>query len=119
MPIRMMRSHSAVRENTGRIALMRGPIVYCIESVDNGANLQNVCVDVSKPIIDVPWDELSSYMIALYAHGRRYDADDCSDSLYAEYTEPKYTETALQFVPYYAWNNRGEGEMMVWVRGEK
>ena len=119
MPIRMMRSHSALRENAGRVALMRGPIVYCIEEADNGKNLQNVCVDISKPAIHLPWQEVSKDMVTLYAHGRRYEDDESTDALYTEYTKPAYKETALQFVPYFAWNNRGEGEMMVWVRGER
>ena len=116
MDIRLMRSHSAVREDQGRLALMRGPLVYCLEEIDNGANLHNICLDPSREITAEVSDELSEGMVILKTTGRRYTEDAPNQSLYYTFTQPAYTETALRFVPYYAWNNRGEGEMQVWTR---
>ena len=94
-----------VRENTGKVAVTRGPFVYCLEEVDNGKDLQMLRIDAnSKP-------EFNGEKII--AKGFRQKADD---ELYFEFKTPCETKTELVFVPYYRWGNRGENEMTVFVR---
>lgn len=111
MPIERVRADPRVGHAAGKVAVQRGPVVYCAEEVDNGANLAalrlrpesslvvaRASVDAEPVIEGVAVRELSS------------DA-----TLYS--TQPLPTEPArVRLVPYYRWNNRGEGEMRVWLR---
>ena len=56
-------------------------------------------------------------MAVLKVPGLRQEESSAQEkSLYTEYKSIKETQTELTLVPYYAWNNRGEGEMSVWIR---
>lgn len=94
-----------VRANVGKVALCRGPIVYCVEEADNGANIQQLIVSASGDF--TPTDS------GIIVRGFREKA---SDSLYYDYKTPSLEETAVKFIPYYKWGNRGENEMSVFVR---
>jgi DUF1680 family protein len=103
-----------VRENTGRVALMRGPLVYCLEEADNGPLLSGVWLDAASSL-DETWsaDKLGG-ILEIHARGERLTAQpDGSPYLAAP---PAKLPGELTFIPYYAWANRGEGEMIVWVR---
>ena len=115
MPVELLQSHSNVRENEGKLAVMRGPIVYCLEEIDNGPNLHNLYLDPQdQPLIEAN-DSLGMPMIFVKIDGRRYQ-DSFSDDLYSSYQPAAFDEVSLKYVPYFAWNNRGEGEMTVWTR---
>lgn len=106
-------SNPKVRANTGKAALRRGPHVYCLESIDNGDNLGAISVDITsatKSVFDINFLE-GAYKIT--ASGSRIT--DNNDKLYFDASEIKKIPAELTFVPYYLWNNRGDGEMSVWV----
>lgn len=91
---------------------MRGPLVYCLEQADNGEHLWNLSVRPgTAEIAERP--ELLRGVTTITCRGER-DADG-SDELYTE-DVPAREEVSLTYVPYYAWGNRGRGEMTVWVR---
>lgn len=115
MPIKLMQSNTAVRENEGKLAVMRGPVVYCLEEADNGKNLHNLCLNPAEGGSIAVSEELGMPMTMITMHGRRYKDSDNSAGLYNTYSANSYDNTMLKFVPYYAWNNRGEGEMKVWT----
>ena len=104
-PIRLIKCSNLVRENIGKVAVMKGPVVYCIEEADNGKNLQllRLC---ENP--DFRYDK--PYIIA---HGKRERVDT---SLYSEYKSPEGEECEIKFIPYCKWGNRGENEMSVYIR---
>ena len=115
MQVRMIRANPAVREDIGKAALMRGPMVYCLEEADNGKDLHTLrhaplihAVEAFEP------QELGG-ITALYTDGLRESREDWGSDLYAE-KEPEETAVRLRWIPYYAWANREPGEMMVWVR---
>ena len=99
--------------NRGRLALSRGPLVYCLEQVDNGPNLEAVTIASDASFSAEERSDLLGGIVALTGPAVREQTD--SGELYSDRppTEEKITATA---VPYYAWNNRGVGEMLVWVR---
>lgn len=102
---KMIKCSNRVRANTDKIAVTRGPFVYCIEEADNGKNLQ--MLRISKN----PDFRLCENKVI--ADG--YREKDCEE-LYSEWTENKAEETEIKFIPYYLWGNRGENEMSVYVR---
>lgn len=112
-PVILM-ANSNIREDAGKLCVKRGPVVYCLEEIDNGKNLQNLRLSPSCSFECFEKEIGGEVMTCLKTNGYRV-ADTKEDSLYNEYIAPTLTECTLSFVPYYSWNNRGEGEMSVWV----
>lgn len=113
METEFVAANTEVREDMNKTALRRGPFIYCLEEADNGAGLHmlSVCVD-SKPE-ELMLNIAGTDVVALRIAGKRRKASDMA--LYGSLKKPEYEEVELIYVPYYAWNNRGEGEMSVWV----
>ena len=124
MEVRCLTANTKVREDAGRLAFMRGPVCYCMEEIDNGKNLHLLRVDteklcalgIDKAVTVEKNCELGHEMWILKVPGRRLEERADEESLYTDYSPAASAEVTLTFVPYYAWNNRGEGEMSVWVR---
>jgi len=114
MEVRMMEADPRVYADCGKIALMRGPLVYCLEEADNGKNLCDIRI-AQNPGFKVSYqpDLLKGVTTITFKGSHR--KDDFGDRLYREYT-PDREEAAYTAVPYYAWCNRGEGEMTVWIQ---
>ena len=107
----MVRAHPYLSREAGKCCVMRGETVYCLEQADNGAHLGALWLDTGAPIREEPMDFLPGAMPALRAVGWRALP---TDGLYA--SKPlSFEKTELTFVPYSQWNNRGSGEMRVWV----
>lgn len=104
-----------VRENIGKVAVTMGPIVYCLEGVDNGENLPllsiNSTADARVEKIDIAGEAVPSLVIPGFR-----DITTTPEQLYSLYSAPQREEVSLRFIPYYTWANRGENEMLVWVR---
>ncbi|QMV45132.1 glycoside hydrolase family 127 protein [Cohnella cholangitidis] len=116
MPVELVRSHPELREAAGKVAVQRGPIVYCMEEADNGGNLRDVRLSSEATFGGRFEPELLNGVYVLESdHGWRTDASTVTDDLYVAKRYP-LTQASLRFIPYYAWANRSEGEMAVWVR---
>ncbi len=119
MPVRILESDPRVRENMGKVALTRGPIVYCLEEADNGKDLHLCRVDLpgwdESGIETEVTEELGHPMTVLKVPGKRLAAAESAE-LYHPAGPVRERDVMLRMIPYYAWNNRGEGEMSVWVR---
>ena len=118
MPVHVYKANNRVRENIGKVAVTRGPITYCLEECDNGKDLHLYKLDVEaykeKGATLVENNELGHKIMTLEIPGKKVVPDGAE--LYEEVCAEKEEETTLKLVPYYAWNNRGVGEMTVWVR---
>lgn len=111
----VMSADPRVSDNAGRVALMRGPVVYCAEGVDNKAfvartgTLDDIILSPDMRFDVVYDDKLDASVIIAHAL-----CHTPADTLYAP--EPRPTEQAdVRFIPYYAFANRGETDMLVWV----
>lgn len=115
MPVEVVRSHPEVRGNAGKVALQRGPIVYTFEETDNGRNLQDLTLLTDEQFSIEHEPDLLNGVTTITATAEQTDPAVIKDSLY---TTERYHRTKKQVkaIPYYAWSNRGEGEMLVWVR---
>lgn len=116
MPVRINRANPSVKENIGKIAVSRGPIVYCLEEIDNGDGLHRLSLCTKKEMEVLPGNALEG-AAELRGCGRRLSDAGFNGALYAADVEETYDEQKLHFIPYYLWNNRGIGEMTVWVNG--
>ncbi|AFH61626.1 glycoside hydrolase family 127 protein [Paenibacillus caseinilyticus] len=116
MPVEIVRAHPNVRAAAGRIALQRGPVVYCLEEADNGPNLQDIVVERDAEF-EAEFDAgLLGGVTVLRGMGTRSVVPP--EGAGVLYTTQEYDRTAvpLQAVPYFAWSNRTPGEMTVWIR---
>ena len=115
MPVEKIHAEPRVRTNAGRVALQRGPLIYCLEEIDNGPNLQAISLPVGAEC-EARYDpDLLGGMVVIEAPGLRMDEAGWPEGLYHPVTIGT-RPIRLKAVPYFAWNNRGPGEMIVWVR---
>ena len=112
MPVRRIYANPAVRANAGRVALMRGPLVYCLEGIDNSAPLQALHLPRSSDFALHPAPEgVLKGNLLLTAQGLR---NVSGPVLYSD-EPPRQEPVTLTAVPYYAWGNRGLNQMLVWI----
>jgi DUF1680 family protein len=96
------------------MALMRGPLVYCLEQVDNGPQLDRLIIPVDEDFRPVESEQLLNGVVTLRGHAIQEKPPE-NQSLYGD--QPPSTETVeITAIPYYAWANRGAGEMQIWTR---
>lgn len=108
MPVTFIAANKKAHENAGRVAVMRGPVVYCLEGIDNGEDLNSLRVDIKEKGA-LTKGEFSVPDIILKAY-----KEPENNSLYFEATDD-YEETQIKLIPYYAYENRGETDMLVWI----
>jgi DUF1680 family protein len=117
MPVEQVRAHPEVRQDVGRIALMRGPLVYCLERADNAVNLNRVRVPQQTGFEARFEPDLLNGVVTLTANVEADATGDWAGKLYR--TEPTKAEPVpIKAVPYFVWGNRESGEMLVWLRSE-
>ena len=110
-------ANDQVRADIGKLALMFGPYVYCLEEADNGKNLANVFIkldsEVEKKTLATG---LPGHMPALGLTGERLTRT--TDQASALYSAPKFevSKASLTAIPYCLWCNREPGEMLIWMK---
>lgn len=108
MTPRRVRSHDAVVPNRGRVAVQRGPLVYCAEGADHDGRVLNLVLPDDAPLTARSEPDSLGGITAIHATGlrRRIDLD----------TRRAVDEPMpIKLIPFYAWNNRGPNEMAVWL----
>ena len=117
MRVRMLSADARVRADLGKVAFTYGPVTYCMEEADNGKDLHLLYADPDAAAhAEVLDSEVEGHPVkVLKIPGRKLVSASCDD-LYQDYTTPAYTPVTITLIPYFAWANRGEGEMSVWVR---
>jgi len=118
---RLVAAHPKVRADIGKAAAQYGPMVYCFEEVDNGTNLPALSIDAGIELEASFEKDLLGGVVSITAQGTRITEEGWENGeLYR--TLPRggiaHVEmpATLKAVPYYSWNNRGVGEMAVWLR---
>ena len=153
MPVRMLAANPLVREDAGKVAFVRGPITFCAEEKDNGANLHLLQADVEALLADPSVAKVEEFDFHAGAKGiddkGQGEVEDVTRRmvklevpawreplpaavaaagegaaevpafapLYAVYAPVKREPATATLIPYFAWANRGENEMTVWLRG--
>lgn len=113
MPVQRLRAHPRVHHDAGCIALQRGPMVFCVEQADNGADLNQLRLPKSSAL-QARFDP-SLFGGAVVIEGKAERVRSTNENLYST-QEPRTEPASLKAIPYAMWANRGEGEMRVWVR---
>lgn len=112
LSVRKVYTSSRAAANTGRVAVQRGPLIYCAEGVDNGGDVLSLSLKKDGKV------EVSEYLPKklygiqeLYAEGFREAVNEELYSYDAPCTEP----CQVTLIPYYTWGNRGLNQMRVWM----
>ena len=119
MPVEFVKSNPSVRANIGKIAVMKGPIVYCLEEEDNGKELFRLSAgkpeNIAKAKIKVNFQkDFLEGVNVITIPGKRLSSSE--ENLYST-DKDQWEDKELKFIPYYAWANRKPGEMTVWING--
>lgn len=115
MPVEEIEAHPGVRHNCGRVALQRGPLVYCLEETDNGPELNDLAL-LKNPHWKIMSDrQMPGGIPVITGQAVRRSVKLWKNRLYQPVKTPR-EKTAIKAVPYCLWNNRGMGEMLVWIR---
>jgi len=109
MPVRKIEANEKVEEDQGKIAIQRGPLVYCAEWPDApGGNVLDLVID--------PKSKLESYFDPNLLNGVQVITGTASKARKTQEGEIVLQDPGELFlIPYYAWANRGAGEMVVWI----
>lgn len=130
MPVRRLECHPAVTENAGRIALTRGPLLYCLEGADHGeTDLRSLSLGTDAPVSASFQPGLLGGIVTLsgpaWAAASWEEGDEKSRRLYTPVArdagatgvaKPPAFPIPFTAIPYYAWANREPGRLLVWVR---
>ena len=114
MPPERIYANPEVAADAGRVALKRGPVVYCLEGVDNAAALHRVALPRDNPIESRYDTDLMSGVGTLEVTGMQTQAWP-ADALYRR-DAPELEPVRLRAIPYSFWSNRAADAMTVWVR---
>ena len=115
MEIRLIVGHPRIEEVRNQAAIKRGPVVYCIESPDLPEDTD--ILDVYLPAdVELKPDNDPDFLGGLTTlAGERLLHSVPKDAMYRPLKKPNWKSVPTRFVPYYAWSNRGESEMTVWL----
>jgi len=111
----LVEAHPAVRQDCGKVAIMRGPLVYCLEGVDNGERLWDVALAADARLESVREPDLLGGVVCVMADALVRNINGWDEALYRPAGTP-LVERRIRAVPYYAWSNRDPGQMVVWMR---
>jgi hypothetical protein len=109
MSIHRVVAHEAIEDDLGRVAVERGPLVYCAEGVDNNGHASNLVLEDNVALIAESRLDLLNGLTAITGEAA---------SLRSEAGKVISEQQKLTLIPYYAWAHRGKGEMEVWLARE-
>ena len=115
MNVRLVQSHPYVRENTDKVAVFKGPILFCAEQIDNpDVDVWTFTLDPNEPLKEnVEYDSTLGRTTFLTGRGFEIEKDM---QLYRPYSRRSLkTERNITLVPYHLWCNRQAGKMAVWL----
>ena len=109
MPIRRVLANENVKSDIGRVAVERGPLVYCAEWTDNNGAVSNLVLDDSAPLAAEAQPDLLGGLTVITGEATAYREKGA---------KAVGNKQKLVLIPYYAWAHRGKGEMEVWIARE-
>ena len=108
MDVKMITAKDSLKQDNNRIAIQRGPLVYCIEGADNNNKAWNIIVPENTLFTPTTYKVLDERVIALQAELPVLTVSE-------DGTEVKTEKKKVTAIPYYTWDNRGKNEMQLWL----
>lgn len=117
MEVKRIYAHPRVVQDLGRVAIQRGPLVYCLEEADNPVPQGSILILDSTQFDTAFEPELFGGVATITGEAAFINDADWNGDLYHDYP-PTTTSCKIKAIPYYAWDNRSPGWMSVWIRNE-
>lgn len=116
MPVRLLEAHPLAEEIRNQVVVKRGPIVYCLESmdIDGGKRIDDVQIPTNIKFTPRKMQIAGSDVMVLEGIASLNEAESWEGMLYRE-VNPTQKPVHIRLIPYYAWGNRGKSEMTVWM----
>ena len=116
MPVRLLEANPLAEEIRNQVVVKRGPLVYCLESMDiaDGKRIDDVLIPADIRLTPKKMTIEGSPIVALEGKARLADHASWEGVLYREVGKAD-KQVSIRLIPYYAWGNRGKGEMTVWM----
>jgi len=116
MPVKMLESNPLVEETRNQVAVKRGPIVYCVETsgLPKGTKLFNIYLPFNTTLTPQKTNLANQDMVTLNGKASVEDKN-WKNMLYQEVSSKPGKMVSVQLIPYFAWDNRGKGEMETWI----
>ncbi len=116
MPVQRLKAHPKVEANIGRMALQRGPLIYCLEGEDHNGQVKNLVVPLNTPLTARHRSDLLGGVTIVEGPALGIHRSPWPNKLYLPHTQaPGITPTQFTAIPYFANANRHPGEMQVWI----
>jgi DUF1680 family protein len=113
---RFVRANPLVKEDVGRVAVMKGPLVFCMEEVDNEPNLPAYFLDTDAGLSEFYEENLLGGTSVIRCKGKKIRSEGWDTEALYTGRKPEFEDKDLTLVPYPYWGNRRTGEMLVWVK---
>ncbi|MBI1389016.1 MAG: glycoside hydrolase family 127 protein [bacterium] len=113
MPIERVHGNPMIEADRGRVALQRGPLMYCLEEMDNPVSVHHIALPPDAPVVAEREPNLLDGVTVLRGYGQYRTMDGWKHNLYRFTTSDH--PVAFTAVPYYAWDNRTPGGMELWL----
>ncbi len=109
MPVRRVVADERIKEDAGKMAVQRGPVIYCAEWPDNNTgNILNLVINKESPLT-------TEFVPSLLEGAQVIKTKGIQTRKTMDGTIEKLSEEPVTLIPYALWNNRGPGQMMVWL----
>jgi DUF1680 family protein len=116
MPIERIRAHPRIEADGGRVALSRGPLVYCLEATDNGGHVRNLVIPAGTQLAMQHRADMLGGVTVIKGPALAVHRVEWPNTLYLPSSdEPGVAPCEFTAIPYFANTNRQPGEMMVWM----
>ncbi|MDA2928392.1 glycoside hydrolase family 127 protein [Acidobacteria bacterium AH-259-O06] len=115
MPVERVVAHPLVVQNRGKVVLRRGPLVYCLEQRDHEVDLDEIVLPLSTRLETHFEPGLLGGVSVISGSARTRGQSQGQDQLYRPLSDETPKEIRIKAIPYYAWANRQQGKMTVWV----
>ena len=115
---RLVEANPLVEEAKNQVAIMRGPIVYCLESqdIEGNRNINDISIPADIQLKEVPMTINGHTFTALEGEALAQDGKQWNnETLYREISDKPVRKTCIRLIPYYAWDNRGIQDMSLWL----
>jgi DUF1680 family protein len=105
---KLIYSNKELKQNTNRVSVQRGPLVYCVEGADNKNDVWNILFDANAKFSELQTKILDESVVALQADLPAAKPDVNASGI-------KMDKRKITFIPYYCWANRGPNSMQIWL----
>ncbi len=115
-PVVFVHANPQVRADAAKTAVVKGPLVYCLEEADNGDDLSALLIDTAQTPEEIYDDQLLGGCSVVHISGRKISGEGWNEHVLYQEKPVSLEDVKLTLVPYCYWGNRKAGEMLVWMK---